>query len=398
VKDSDSSPDKTENSDDMSLADLLGAGDGKSEEESPRRVEHRDDEPDSGMVNLAKMVAASSVEVAKMPSLAPPPPPSADQSGVRPIPAADPSGVVPTQGVAPIAAAPAQKKSNGAIYALIAIVILAAVVIGYFVMNKGGGGEDTAAMKMMAEMQAKAEADRKAAEEKEALLMAKLEEMSKAAAAGTGAVSAEDQAKMDAVKAQLDAAQAEKEAAEKKAEEAKSGAESGTGSKAAAEKPKKDTTTASDKPKAETPKKPESTATGGTTGGKTSDKPTETAKTGGGGSSELDSLLGGGKAKEEEKPATKPVDDLPAKPSKDQVTAAMAPIKAKAQASCAKYSTGVVQVSMVVTSEGKVKSATPTGVFAGNPAGTCVAMMARSAKFPKFKDPTYTFIYPITLQ
>jgi len=27
-----------------------------------------------------------------------------------------------------------------------------------------------------------------------------------------------------------------------------------------------------------------------------------------------------------------------------------------------------------------------------------VAMMARSAKFPKFKDPTYTFIYPITLQ
>jgi hypothetical protein len=397
VKDSDSSPDKTENADDMSLADLLGGGDGKAEEESPRRVEHRDDEPDSGMVNLAKMVAASSIDVAKTPSLAPPPPPTPDPSGVRPIPAPDPSGVVATQGGVPVAAAPVQKKGNGAIYALIAVVIIAAVVIGYFVMNKSGGAEDTAAIdKMMAEMQAKAEADRKAAEEKEALLLAKLEEMSKAATAGTGTVSAEDQAKMDAVKAQLDAAQAEKEAAAKKAEDAKAGAAGGTTSKPAAEKPKKETGSSSGEPKKETPKKPE--ATGGSTGGKPSEKPAEATKPGG--ASELDSLLeGGGKAKEEEKPAAKPAgDDLPKQPSKDQVAAAMAPIKAKAQASCAKYSTGVVQVSMVVTSEGKVKSATPLGAFANNPAGTCVAMMARSAKFPKFKDPTVSITYPITLQ
>jgi hypothetical protein len=391
VKDSDSSPDKTENADDMSLADLLGAGDGKAEEESPRRVEHRADEPDSGMVNLAKMVAASSIDVAKTPSIAPPPPPSADQSGVRQMPAADPSGVVATSGALPVAAAPAQKKSSGAIYALIAVIVLVAGGVVLYMANREQPQQDTAALdKMMAELQAKAEADRKAAEEKEALLMAKLEEMSKAASAGSGSVSAEDQAKMDAVKAQLDAAKAEKEAAAKKADQAKSdGAKS--------EKPKKDTTGSSE-PKKETAKKVDSADLTGDKGSTTAKK-TDTAK--GGSAEELDSLLGGGgkdKGKTEEKPAAKPVDDLPKQPSKDQVTSAMAPIKAKAQASCAKYSTGVVQVSMVVTSEGKVKSATPTGVFAGNPAGTCVAMMARSAKFPKFKDPTYTFIYPITLQ
>jgi hypothetical protein len=394
VKDSDSNPEKTDNADDMSLADLLGAGDGKTEEESPRRVDHRDDEPDSGMVNLAKMVAASSIDVAKVPSIAPPPPPSPDQSGVRPMPTADQSGVVASQGAAPGMVAPAQKKSSGAIYALIAVVVIAAVVIGYFVMSKGGGDEDKAALdKMMVELQAKAEADRKAAEEKEALLLAKLEEMSKASAS-SGTVSAEDQAKMDAVKAQLDAAKAEKEAAAKKAEEAKSKSSGGTAAKTS-EKPKKETTAAPKEPKKETAKT--TAATGDT--GKATEKKTETAKSGGS-ASELDSLLGGGSKEKAgtEKPAAAPADDLPKQPSKDQVTAAMAPIKAKAQASCAKYSTGVVQVSMVVSSEGKVKSATPTGVFANNPAGTCVAMMARSAKFPKFKDPTYTFIYPITLQ
>lgn len=391
MKDSDSSPDKTENADDMSLADLLGAGDGKAEEAPLRRVEHRDDEPDSGMVNLAKMVAASSVEVAKMPSIAPPAPPAAEPSGVAPVQPRDPSGVVTTQAAAPVAAAP--KKSGGAIYALIAVVVIAAVVIGYFAMSKGDGGDDTAAMKMMAEMQAKAEADRKAAEEKEAKLLAKLEELSKAAAAGSGQVSAEDQAKMDAVKAQLDAAQAEKEAAAKKAEEAKASSAGGTSSKPAADKPKKES---APEPKKETAKKPD---TGGATGSKptSGDKKPEAPKSGG--SSELDSLLGGGsKEKPEEKPAAKPADDTPKQPTKEQVNTAMAPIKAKAQASCAKYSTGTVQVQMAVSSDGKVKSASALGAFAGNPAGTCVAMMARSAKFPKFKDPTFTFTYPIVLQ
>jgi hypothetical protein len=396
VKDSDSSPDKTPNTDDMSLADLLGGGDGKAEEESPRRVEHRDDEPDSGMVNLAKMVAASSIDVAKVPSIAPPPPPSADQSGARPMPTADASGVITTQGAAPVAAAPAQKKSSAAIYALIAVVVIAAGIVVFFMMNKEPPPQDTAALdKIVAEMQAKAEADRKAAEEKEATLLAKLEEMSKSAAAGSGTVSAEDQAKMDAVKKELDAAKAEKEAAAKKAEEAKasSGSKpSGGGDTAAkADKPKKDTSS----------KKAETADQGGDTGKTTADKDKkpETAPKGGS-ASELDNLLGGGSKDKaaEEKPAAKPADDLPKQPSKEQVTSAMAPIKAKAQASCAKYSTGVVQVSIMVSSDGKVKSATPTGVFANNPAGKCVAMMARSAKFPKFKDPTYTFIYPITLQ
>jgi hypothetical protein len=38
------------------------------------------------------------------------------------------------------------------------------------------------------------------------------------------------------------------------------------------------------------------------------------------------------------------------------------------------------------------------GSFANTTAGKCVEMMARTAKFPKFSDPTFTFTYPITLR
>ena len=60
----------------------------------------------------------------------------------------------------------------------------------------------------------------------------------------------------------------------------------------------------------------------------------------------------------------------------------MGPVKARAQKMCAKYSTGVVQVQVVVGSNGRVKSATPKGAFANSTAGKCVAMQSRTAKFP----------------
>ena len=111
----------------------------------------------------------------------------------------------------------------------------------------------------------------------------------------------------------------------------------------------------------------------------------------------MDSLLKG--PKEKEKPKTAPADDTPKKPTKADVKKAMGPVQARAQKSCAKYSTGTVQVQVVVTGKnGRVKAATPKGAFAGNQAGKCVAMMARSAKFPKFSDSTFSFTYPIILK
>jgi chemotaxis protein histidine kinase CheA len=396
VKDADSTPEKPENADDMSLADLLGAGGGQAEEDSPRRVEHRDDEPDSGMVNLAKMVAASSVDVAKTTSIAPPPPAYAEQSGVRPMPTADPSGMIPTQMGQPAAPAPAPK-SNGAIYALIAVVVVAAAGIGIFLATRGGGDEQSAsdqatldkAAEMMKALEAKAEADRKAAAEERAMLMAKLEEMSKAAD-GTGAVSAEEQAKMDAVKAQIEEAKAKEEAASQKVAEA------------AAEKPKKESSSQSSGSSSSAKKESSSSKSESTAKAEKSStaekKPEPAAKTGGS-TEELDSLLGAKKEEPKAAAAEKPASDLPKQLSKDQVKAGMAPVQAKAQAMCAKKSTGTVTVQLVISGEGKVKSATPTGIWANNDAGKCVSMLARTAKFPKFADPTMTVSsYPIVLQ
>ena len=192
---------------------------------------------------------------------------------------------------------------------------------------------------------------------------------------------------MAALKAELEAAKKkdenlaakEEEAAAKKEEEKPE-------AKAKTDKPKKTTTKPKKKvdttPKTVTPKK------------KVEEKP-PTKKSG---ASELDSLLKGPK-KETEKPKTAPADDMPKKPTKAEVKNAMGPVQARAQKSCAKYSTGTVQVQVVVKgSNGRVKSATPKGAFAGNQAGKCVAMMSRSAKFPKFSDSTFSFTYPITLK
>lgn len=391
MKDPDSSRGNAANNDEPSLADLLGDTGGPPTDESPKRVEHRADEPDSGMVNLARMVAQSSVEIARSPSIVPPPvAPDAAQAG-QPGTEGSVSGVLPVPQPAPVAA----RKTGGAVYALIAVVVVAAAAVALFALNREQPAPDNSAAieaankaaQLMAEMQAKAEADRKAAEEKERMLLAKLEEMTRTATAGgAGAVSAEDQAKMDAVKKELEAAKAEKEEAAQKASD--SASSSGGGRSKSSGRAKK-----SDEGPAE-----KAAASGSGSGSSTSSVAPEKAapKTG---ADELGDLLGGSKKAEEKKPAAAEApDSVPKQPSKEQVNAAMAPIKAKAQNSCAKYSTGVVTVSVVVSGDGKVKSATPTGIFANNPAGTCVAMMARSARFPKFKDPTFTFTYPITLQ
>ncbi|MDD5308754.1 MAG: hypothetical protein PHU25_15660 [Deltaproteobacteria bacterium] len=380
--------------DDMSLADLLG-GDVGGDKDAPKRVDKRTDEPDSGMVKLAAMVASSTVETAKTPSIAPPPPaglaaqaPAADSTGSQPVAASTPA----------IAPAP-QRKSAGPVYALIAVVIVAAAAVIYFVAGSGNGN------------QAALEAERKANAEQMAKLMSKMEEMQKQKEAG-GAVSKEDEARMAALKAELQAKQAQQAELAKQA-----GATPEPEAKPVAEEPRNDRTRprpkadAQDRPKADAEDKPkaEKPADTGTTkvsadellgpGKKEEAKP---AADTGAGKADLDELLGGDKKKKEEaaaeKAKKKPEDATPKKPSEADVKRAMAPVSAKAQAACAKYSTGTVQVQVVVGNNGRVQTATPKGTFAGTTAGNCVAMLAKTAKFPTFSDPTASFLYPITLK
>lgn len=384
MKDPDSSSDvkSTENAEDMSLADLLGGGDDSSGDK-PTRVDHREDEPDSGMVNLAKMVAGSSVEAAKTPSIMPPP---ADPTGSQPI--GDPSGVVQTQ--AGVVAAQGQKKGSGPIIALIVVVLLAAAaIIGYMATREEPKQDDAAAIAaakaaeaFKAELEAERLANRKAMED----MMAKMAALSEKKTDGENeGASEEDAAKLEELQKQMEEAKAKEEELAKKAEEAQ---KEEAAPKKASSAPKK--TSSGDSTPAKkadpTPKKKADPAP---------KADTSTKKTG---TDELDSLLGGGKKEEAKAPEKKADDGIPNTPSKPDITKAMGPVQARAQQSCAKYSTGTVQVQMVVGSNGRVKSASPKGAFAGNQAGQCVAMMARSAKFPKFKDPSFSFLYPIILK
>jgi hypothetical protein len=51
-----------------------------------------------------------------------------------------------------------------------------------------------------------------------------------------------------------------------------------------------------------------------------------------------------------------------------------------------------------VGNDGKVRTAEALGAFAGTTAGKCVEMLAKTARFPKFSDPTFSLTYPITLK
>ena len=377
MKDPDSSRDvKKPDAEDMSLADLLGA-DAAEEPSAARRVDARADEPDSGMVNLARMVAGSSVETATTPSIAPPPAPG-------------PEGRDPTGGHAMIAppgaaAAPSAQKSNPAIWALVAaVIVLGAVGIYYFTQSKDESKDDAATQALLDLREAiekerrEAEEQRRAAEEKLSALMAKLEDSK----SEEGVV---DEAAQAALEKEIADAKAAQEEAAKKAAAAKAESEkAGGGTKVAAAAPKK---TASE-PAAAAPKKPAAEPKA---------KPAET-KPAAGGTSELDSLLGAPKKTDTEKKATAPADTTPTQMSKSDIQQAMNPVAARAQTMCAKYSTGSVQVRVTVANTGRVQSSEAVGAFANSTAGNCVAALVRTAKFPKFKDATQTFTYPIVLK
>ncbi len=107
---------------------------------------------------------------------------------------------------------------------------------------------------------------------------------------------------------------------------------------------------------------------------------------GGGGSSKKSSGGGGGGSS-----------NLPDSPSKSQVVSAMNAVGGKVRA-CGQGQSGVAMVSVSVSgSTGRVKSANVSGSFQGTSTGSCIARAVRSAKFPKFKQSTFTVKYPFRI-
>jgi hypothetical protein len=88
--------------------------------------------------------------------------------------------------------------------------------------------------------------------------------------------------------------------------------------------------------------------------------------------------------------------DLPELPSRDDVLAALAPIRAGVD-ECAHGQHGMAQVDITVASTGFVTHAVVDGDFAGTPEGSCIARAARRAQFVAFKKPTFRVIYPFSL-
>jgi len=96
--------------------------------------------------------------------------------------------------------------------------------------------------------------------------------------------------------------------------------------------------------------------------------------------------------------ATKSDGGLPETPSRAQVTKAMGKVTAKAKGMCGKQGGGKVKIRVTVGSNGKVRDSLPLGEHSSSTLGRCVSTIARkTGTFPKFKKPTFTFTYPVSI-
>jgi hypothetical protein len=87
---------------------------------------------------------------------------------------------------------------------------------------------------------------------------------------------------------------------------------------------------------------------------------------------------------------------LPDKPSRDDVRTVLAPLR-DALRDCAHGKTGVAQLDMTVANTGAVTVVVVGGDFAGTREGSCIARVARTARFERFKRPRFRVIFPFSL-
>jgi hypothetical protein len=87
---------------------------------------------------------------------------------------------------------------------------------------------------------------------------------------------------------------------------------------------------------------------------------------------------------------------LAEKPSRADVLAVLTPL-GDALRDCAHGKTGVAQLDMTVASTGAVTVVVVGGDFAGTREGSCIARVARTARFERFKRPRFRVIFPFSL-
>ena len=124
------------------------------------------------------------------------------------------------------------------------------------------------------------------------------------------------------------------------------------------------------------------------------------------GGNSIDDLLGaalnahpaGGRPAGGGTPAPAPSDAaLPDQPGRDQVGAALRAVQT-AVGACGAGEHGMATTQITVDgSSGRVTNAVVSGQFAGTPVGSCVARAARSAHFPRFRNPTFSVSFPFRL-
>lgn len=409
---SENDPKKAE---EMSLAELLGSSEAASISNEETPAEDSDDDK-SGLINLSQMAALLAAPTQTRSDE--PARPSMDQapgfqggmptSGSIPhatqqVPAASyppPSAGMPaTNDYADVA--PPKKKSPVALFAIVAIAVIAGGV-GAYVALSGGGNDKAAKLAQLEAELAKAEsnvatADNAAAPAENAAAPA----AESPAAPSEPAATAEAEQPADGDAGANDAsAQNESDADEdyvieeeevddgkggkkrrkvkryrrKAARASKSASAAPAAAAAVAESPKSSSKAAAPAPAPKT-------------------KSTASAKSGGK-TSALDSLLsgggGGGAASND--------GGLPQKPSRGQVQKAMGSVARKAKGVCSKSGSGKVSVRIIVGSNGVVRDAIPLGAHSADSLGRCVATFARrTARLPAFKASTFTFTYPFNI-
>jgi len=88
---------------------------------------------------------------------------------------------------------------------------------------------------------------------------------------------------------------------------------------------------------------------------------------------------------------------LPEQPGRDQVRAALSAVQT-AVAACGGGQHGMAMTAITVGgSTGRVSNAVVSGQFAGTPVGSCVARAARGARFPRFRNPTFSVSFPFRI-
>jgi len=91
--------------------------------------------------------------------------------------------------------------------------------------------------------------------------------------------------------------------------------------------------------------------------------------------------------------------DLPENPTRNDILVAMARVKPRVRDCFDHHQTpGTVVVKLVVTSSGRVASATASGELAGTPTAECVEGAVRGAVFRSFRRERVTITYPFVLK